>query len=563
MPGMLFNTLSATAYQRYAYMLRDALMMRDWVYDPSFALASDWDIYQKIMRDPVAAHAIRYRKHMVAGTEWRIEPGSDRQDDKRAAEIIEDLLGHIHGFTDARIRIADSIFTGSSYAFISGEKSFVSVGGSEKRDWWCPYTLKDVDRRRFRRVYNREEERHYWEFWSIERSEWEELENPEWFIHSVYDDVEAGLGYGRGLLDTLYQFQACKARILQDSMAASERYGQGFLTVGVDNMRGPDGRPVAGEDNSGTTIAQEWSNELEKHKARHILVHDARDEVKMVNGFGEGYQMLTRLIEYFDTSMVTAVLGSNLPTTADRGGSYAMAVVQADSSEALIQADRLRISDEITRDLIGACWRYNYANLVAEGLGDAKMPSFRIVNQKKEDPKEAAPTIERLLNSGIELRKDEIYRKVGFTMPMPEDETIAQVAGFRSGLHEELSGQNLGEVPEEVQVEAPVEEETKVTDRTTDRDNLEDEALSGAQISSLKDIVLSVSRGELSPESAIELVIVAYPSVPRERAERMIGSAAGVSVRGGKEEEQVEEESFDAYFKRLRTGNGHAPSASN
>ena len=258
MPGMLFNTLSATAYQRYAYMLRDALMMRDWVYDPSFALASDWDIYQKVMRDPVAAHAIRFRKHMVAGTEWRIEPASDDTGDKRAAEIIEDLLGYIHNFTDARIRIADSIFTGSSYALICGERSLKTVGGSEARDWWCPYNLKDVDRRRFRRVYNREEQRHYWEFWSLERSEWEELANPEWFIHSVYDDTESSLGYGRGLLDTLYQFQACKARILQDSMAASERYGQGFLTVGVDNMRGPDGRPVAGEDNSGTTIAQEW-----------------------------------------------------------------------------------------------------------------------------------------------------------------------------------------------------------------------------------------------------------------------------------------------------------------
>jgi phage gp29-like protein len=557
MPGMLFNTLSATAYQRYAYMLRDALMMRDWVYDPSFALASDWDIYQKVMRDPVAAHAIRYRKHMVAGTEWRIEPASDRTKDKRAAEIIEDILDSIHNFTDARIRIADSIFTGSSYAFICGEKTTKSVGGSEQREWWCPYNLKDVDRRRFRRVYNREELRHYWEFWSVEKSEWEELENPEWFIHSVYDDVESSLGYGRGLLDTLYQFQACKARILQDSMAASERYGQGFLTVGVDNMRGPDGRPVAGEDNSGTTIAQEWSTELEKHKARHILVHDARDEVKMINGFGEGYQMLTKLIEYFDTSMVTAVLGSNLPTTADRGGSYAMAVVQADSSEALIQADRLRISDEITRDLIGACWRYNYANLVAEGLGDAKMPRFRIVNQKKEDPKEAAPTIERLLNAGIELRKDEVYRKTGFTMPMPEDDTISQVAGFRSGLHEELTGSSpdgegagVGRSPD-----GPTVPEDQA---------LSDEALSGTQISSLKEIVISVANGELNPEAAIELVIIAYPGIPRERAEKMIGSAGGVSVDSGRasegDDDPREQEEFGAYFERLRRGNGHSTS---
>ena len=559
MPGMLFNTLSATAYQRYAYMLRDALMMRDWVYDPSFALASDWDIYQKVMRDPVAAHAIRFRKHMVAGTEWRIEPGSDATLDKKAAEIIEDLLDHIHGFTDARIRIADSIFTGSSYSFIQGERRAESVGGSEVREWWCPYRLKDVDRRRFRRIYNREEERHYWEFWSIERSDWEELEHPEWFIHSIYDDVESSLGYGRGLLDTLYQYQASKARILQDSMAASERYGQGFLTVGVDNMRGPDGRPVAGEDNSGTTIAQEWSNELEKHKSRHILVHDARDKVELVNGFGEGYQMLTRLIEYFDTSMVTAVLGSNLPTTADRGGSYAMAVVQADSSEALIQADRLRISDELTRDLIGSCWRYNYANLVAEGLGDAKMPRFRIVNQKKEDPKEAAPTIERLLGAGIELRLDEIYRKVGFTMPMPEDDTISNPKAL---------GVNTGNAqPSAIGVGGDGGDGGSGELSYSDEDQpLSDEALSGTQIASLKDIVISVANGELNPTAAIELVIVAYPGIPRGRAERMIESAGGVIVDSEKtpeiEDDPRKDEDFSAYFERIRSGNGRSTSPS-
>ena len=141
-------------------------------------------------------------------------------------------------------------------------------------------------------------------------------------------------------------------------------------------------------------------------------------------------------------------------------------------------------------------------------------------------------------------------------MPMPEDETISQVAGFRSGLHEELMGQGH----EDTGSGRPVESEPVPEDARGRSEDLEDEALSGAQISSLKDIVLSVSRGELSPESAIELVIVAYPSVPRERAERMIGSAAGVSVESGNGQTQTGEESFDAYFKRLRTGNGHTPS---
>ena len=74
---MLFPTRSSEAYQRYVETFSDALFSRDWVYDPSYALAQDAEIYTKVLRDPVAAHAIRFRKHLVAGVEWHLEPASD------------------------------------------------------------------------------------------------------------------------------------------------------------------------------------------------------------------------------------------------------------------------------------------------------------------------------------------------------------------------------------------------------------------------------------------------------------------------------------------------------
>ena len=55
----LFPTGSAGAYSRYATELSNALKYRDWIYDPDYALANDSAVYEKIMRDPVTAHAIR------------------------------------------------------------------------------------------------------------------------------------------------------------------------------------------------------------------------------------------------------------------------------------------------------------------------------------------------------------------------------------------------------------------------------------------------------------------------------------------------------------------------
>ena len=421
----LFPSGSASAYQRYATELSNAIRHRDWIYDPDYALSSDSSVYEKIMRDPVTAHAIRFRKHMVAGAEWRIEPASDEEADKRAAEIVEEAIKKIGNFTDARIRLSSSIFLGSAYSAIQGRRHVQRLAGSQARAWWVPVALIDKDRRRFRRVYDRAMGRRRWEMWSADREAWEPLVNPEWFIHSVYDDTESSLRYGRGLLNTIYQFQAAKARTLQDSAALSERMGQGFLLAAIDNMRGPDGRPVAGADGSGTNVAQTWARELDKHRARNVLVHDARDKVTLLSGFGEGHSLLESLRDYYDNAITTAILGAHLPTTATSGGSYALAQVQENSTEALVQADRNRLSDEITRDLVSCVWRYNRLQFEAEGLGEARKPSFRIVNQKREDPAQAAQVVATLLGAGVELRADEVYRKCGFTQPLPEDETIS------------------------------------------------------------------------------------------------------------------------------------------
>lgn len=57
-------------------------------------------------------------------------------------------------------------------------------------------------------------------------------------------------------------------------------------------------------------------------------------------------------------------------------------------------------------------------------------------------------------------------------------------------------------------------------------DNLQGQALNGAQITAVKDILIGVSTGDIAPEAAIELISMGYPTMPQERVEKMIKAAA-------------------------------------
>lgn len=411
-----FDARTGQAREAYAQGLADALY-GPWIEDPSYALTSDEEVYEKIMRDPVAAHSIRYRKHLVAGQEWRVLPASEADADQRAATLFEEILDQVEGFDDARIRLASAIFKGSAYQFVEGTRRWTVLDGIPG-SWWVPTRLIDVDRRRFRLANDG------WRFWSAVRRAWEPLEHPEWFVRSVFDDVESSLGYGRGLLDTLYRYQALKARTLQKAGSAVDRFAEGFLVAKVQGAR--DGKTgMKGPDRTTAQVAAKFIELLKRQRADNFMVIDAEDDLTMVNGVGEGWGMIEAMLGYLDTNQVMAVLGSTLATmqSLNEVGSNAKAKEHATSTEALVQADRRRLSDDLTRDLLGLIWNLNRYQIEAVAPG-ARKPKFTLVQQQKEDPEAAAKVVQILLTSGVKLRSDEVYERTGFTPPGMGDEVI-------------------------------------------------------------------------------------------------------------------------------------------
>src|SRR3990167_8579408 len=94
-----FASTGSVQGDQFNYFRRSALLSQNRLYDPSIALRSDPDIYDKVLRDPVIAHAIRFRKFLVAGSNWSIEPASEDEDDKKLGAIVEKLIRKAAGFS--------------------------------------------------------------------------------------------------------------------------------------------------------------------------------------------------------------------------------------------------------------------------------------------------------------------------------------------------------------------------------------------------------------------------------------------------------------------------------
>jgi hypothetical protein len=424
----LFPTATSVAYDRYGRDLSTAVRGRgSWVHDPSFSLGTDDMVYEKVRRDAVTMQAMTFRKHLITGRRVVIEPASETENDKRVASIVEEIIDQVGMFSDARFNLSEAVFRGSSYAFIEGEwVEGIRLAGEQPMTWWIPRRLVDVDRRRFRLrpVANPEDPSEItvtWFLWSVSRQQWEPLENPEWFVKHAYQRTEDTLTYGRGLLDSLHYYQASKMRVLQEGLSACERFGQGFIKVAMDSMERP-GQTQAGTDND--SVAKEYLRRIDQQRARHAFVHDKADDVSVLGGFGEGWQLIKEMLAHLDNAIRTLVLGSNLPTSATSGGSFALAEIQENSTEALVQFDRELLSETLTRDLVGLVWSLNADNLRRMGMGGVRMPTLRILQEKREDPQTNAQVIAQALAAGITLRRDEVYDKLGFTQPMPGDEII-------------------------------------------------------------------------------------------------------------------------------------------
>lgn len=392
------------------------------LHDPSLWLLRDPEAEEKMLRDADIAHAISYRQKLIAGRQWTVIPrleGSPRA--PVAVGVATELLHAIKHFTTGRHNLARAFFSGSRFARIHGVPRVLNIGDGKPRTWWVPTRLEDVDKRMYRIVPKHEGGglSASWERWNVHDQAWEveTVGDALGTIRHVYQDDQATLGYGRALREALGWWWYAKTNVFQESLQAVERFAQGIITAKIDGARDADtGLP-------NTDLITEWQNVLEDLRARHVLVYDKADDIEVVQMNGQGWQLLREIREELKSTIFTLVLGANLTTAADKGGSYALAEIQENSTESIVQFDRETLEETLTDDLLGCIWWRNHANLAELGIVEEK-PRFSIKQEKRQDPQERATVAATLSGMGVDLSLEDLLEQTGFRKPEPGEDVV-------------------------------------------------------------------------------------------------------------------------------------------
>lgn len=421
----------------YVWALQQAYSLGTRLYDPSFALAQDPAIDEKIRRDPIILQAMNDRRAAIAGRDWSVQPASDDPKDRAAATVIERLLSRIGNFRLSRMHLADAVFRGRSYAEVIGERQYIKMPADVPdiiEMWWVPRRFKDIDPRRVRwgfeqGVLTSTEDEPRLEIWSLEARDWVPVSRPQALISVVYDDTEATLGYGRGLREAIYHYYWAKGIALREGLQALERWAQGWFVAKVDS------NSLGGTDTTPGDAQTAYLNVLKAHRARFGgVVIDKDDNIETHFPAGTGSDIVMSFIRMLDDGITRLVTGSLHPAGGgDSGGSLARAEVEQDTSDRVVQLDREVLDEAITQDLVSILWQVNRENFVRLGLAEAEMPHFVTTHQPAEDPQSAVSVVTAALGAGIPLRRDEVYRKLGFTMPDEGDEVIEGQPGMPGG----------------------------------------------------------------------------------------------------------------------------------
>ena len=109
------------------------------------------------------------------------------------------------------------------------------------------------------------------------------------------------------------------------------------------------------------------------------------------------------------------------------------------------------------------------------------------------------------------------------------------------------------EIPEEVELTDPIDANAK-SSIGAESTEIQKVALNGAQISSLKDIILSVSLGQLSSASAISLISVAFPKIGPSIIQSMVKNAEEIELLDSEEDPKSDDEQVKRLLKAVGYG---------
>ncbi len=404
------------------------------IFSPSLAWSRDPDIIERMLRDPSISGDLQQYQAEVSGTSFTIQARGKDPYSKKVAEWMEEVCDDLNIF-ESRVKAARSLLTGQEFFFPEsrGRKlcSYAGVIG----DFWIPTSLHQMDQRRFRTnvsiTPNLETGRAvvdqsltYFEphVDPVRKSihwKWEKVQDVERLLRFIWDNDEARLGQGRGLMEAVYPWWYYATKAMASWSNAGERFGEGFMIALIDDVR----IGSVGKDNA--TIQQAYLDKLDAMRARHRMVMSKNDSIQILEP-GQGYKMLVEIVEFCYRNITRCILGAVLPTggagsegSAPKGGSG----TQAASTSTRVALHQRLLDEIFTNQFLKLLWDQNCAAFykVDPGFENAKLPRFVTTVETANDPAKNITVITAALDKEIPLCKDDVYEAIGRKQPTPDD----------------------------------------------------------------------------------------------------------------------------------------------
>lgn len=424
----------------FANALAAAYRNRTWLYNPDLALRRDVNVWEKINRYPKIKHALQKRAHSVATREWNVEPGDEEEPSELAAEIVKGMLKKIPRFSMARFRLSRALILGNANEWMDCARKPQSFAKTAPMPWLTVTGLRQIDYRRIRLwprwskpvaggdAHIEEIELHLGEIATF--GQYVKIENPELLMRGVYDDEEARLGYGCGLIEAIYWGFWIIELLMREGLEGVERWAQGWVVGSVDQS------VFGATDRTADDVATALFEALQMMRSRGVLLVGKGETIDVKETTGTGHQLVMSLIESVKDDLVQLISGAIRPSGGGEGGTYGQGKVEERTVDEIVRFDRDFLDETITRDLIGLIWRYNRPQFEALCPG-AVMPRYVSVETDHETPKEFIERAKLFHDLGLDLVKTELYTRAGFARPteeMEDDEILEGAAAPVPGM---------------------------------------------------------------------------------------------------------------------------------
>lgn len=413
-------------YGQYVTEMVNTLFAMIRIDDPDFALANDVKAIEKIRRDAVIQQLITYRKHLVAGRAWHLEPGDESDEARELATLLEWLLKKASGFTQARFRLADAVFIGLSVEKMIGGVKYFKVPNKVSRHlggqlipFWYIERFKDIDKRRIRKEYLQKgdyEREYYWTIFNIHNRSWRRLINANQYIFHAYNDEEDTYGFGRGLNEAIFYYWRGKAYLLKYALQYCESFAKPWIRALVAELKGT----IDDRDNR----VSKYLSVLERMRSGNVIVGGKDDNIDFMQASTAGQAIIKDMIVYFDEALTRLIIGSMLATRTAQNGNRALGEVHEETTETLVNYDRMILEESITKSVIRALYDANAAIIEAAGLGDVELPIFKLDQKSKEDATALLTQAEMAQRIGLVLSQEEVYERTGWSKPSNDEDVL-------------------------------------------------------------------------------------------------------------------------------------------